>query len=531
MATISRKREVGIVNGTPNKRLFWSIISDYDLRTAICELIDNAIDHWVTAGRKKHLIVSLELDVDRQLISIQDNAGGVASGDLHVLVAPGGSLNDPLSAVIGVFGVGGKRAGVALGEYVEIRTRKARGPSMAIEITPEWLESADWDLPKYEVPDVPNGSTEVRISHLRRPFRENDVESLRQNLGETYASFIEEGCMLELNGTSIKAQTFNSWAAFPPKYPPSSFALDGDFGSDGQIVVEITGGLIVDRNPEAENYGVYFYCNDRLIVKDLKVRDVGYFAANEAGVPHPDASLCRVIVRMKGSARLMPWTSNKSGINYDHPVFQKLRPQLIQLVSYYTKLSRRTKDDWRGKPLGGFSGTVEPATRTSVGGKLALVPLPKANKSHVDQLKSKNAKELKAQPWTLGLVEAIAAVDILERQKLDTRNRMALILLDSNFEIALKEFIVHRTDLFPVHLYNDAKIQQLFAKRYLVVNEIKAKIPSLSPYLAKVSHYYLMRNKLIHERATVDIPASDVANYRQTIQEILGILFNLKFPK
>jgi hypothetical protein len=54
-------------------------------------------------------------------------------------------------------------------------------------------------------------------------------------------------------------------------------------------------------------------------------------------------------------------------------------------------------------------------------------------------------------PWAVGLVESMAAVDVITRQGFDTKNRIALILLDSNFEIALKEFIVSRTDLFPAH--------------------------------------------------------------------------------
>jgi hypothetical protein len=43
-------------------------------------------------------------------------------------------------------------------------------------------------------------------------------------------------------------------------------------------------------------------------------------------------------------------------------------------------------------------------------------------------------------------------LEIVQKQKFDTKNRIALILLDSNFEIALKEFIVHRPDLFPPHV-------------------------------------------------------------------------------
>jgi hypothetical protein len=80
------------------------------------------------------------------------------------------------------------------------------------------------------------------------------------------------------------------------------------------------------------------------------------------------------------------------------------------------------------------------------------------------------------KPWTIGLVEAMGLVEVIGKQKLETKNRAALILLDSNLEIALKEFIVNRTDLFPPHTYNDAKILQVFARRSLVINEITAHV-------------------------------------------------------
>ena len=113
MSKVMRKTEIEPINGTPVKRMFWSIISDYDLRTGICELVDNALDLWMASGQSRKLQVNISLDVDRQLISIKDTAGGVDEKDLWVLVAPGGSKNDPNAGIIGIFGVGSKRASVA----------------------------------------------------------------------------------------------------------------------------------------------------------------------------------------------------------------------------------------------------------------------------------------------------------------------------------------------------------------------------------------------------------------------------------
>lgn len=532
MASPARRVEVGTIDGTPKKRLFWSIISDYDLKTAVCELVDNAIDHWIAAGRLKSLRVSIDLDAARQTISVRDNAGGVSPERLDVLVAPGGSLNDPNSVVVGVFGVGSKRAGVALGEVVEIRTRKGRGPSMAVEIDPDWLSSDEWEIAKYEVPEIEAGTTEVIISRMRRPFRADAILALKTHLADTYARFLAVNCVLLLNDEAIAPEFFDAWA-YPPEYPPRNMKFELDYGGDGAVRVEITAGLIRDRNPEIENYGVYFYCNDRQIVKELRVRDVGYFVASEAGVPHPDASLCRVIVSLTGPAKLMPWTSNKSGINFDHQVFQDIRGKIVQFVSYYSKLSRRTKDNWGSKVFQFDEGDIEeisPEDATPAG-KLKLVALPRAHKSSLDVLRTKNASILKHEPWTLGLVEAMAVVDEMAKKKLHTRSRIALVLLDSNFEIALKEFIVHRHDLFPPKTFTDAHIASLFGDRRKVIDEVAAKVPAIRLYVSQAKHYYLMRNKLIHERATVDIPEIDVLNYKMIVQTLLNILFRLKFPK
>jgi len=155
--------------------------------------------------------------------------------------------------------------------------------------------------------------------------------------------------------------------------------------------------------------------------------------------------------------------------------------------------------------------------------------LPRVNKPHVEQLKAKNKQQIQEKPWTLGLVEAMAAVDIIGRQHLETQNRIALILLDSNFEIALKEFIVHRTDLFDPRIYTDAKIAEIFKSRHKVISTVITKLPVEAVLLEKARHYYDLRNKLIHERATVGIINRDVDNYRDVIEKILHNLFGLEF--
>lgn len=530
MANATQKREIGSLDGTPNKRLFWSIISDYNTTTALCELIDNAVDLWCVTKQRKPLRIEVDYDADRQLIRVLDNAGGVAHEDLSVLISPGASNNSPDAETIGIFGVGNKRAVVALAETVAIKTHRSGDRTFQIDITKDWLESTDWHIPAYEVPAIAGGTTEVSLSALRRVIEKSDLKKLMLYMSENYARFLKSGKMkLLINGVDLMPIHFEHWAfprGFAPRRAEFSIPMDG-----AQLVkARVTAGLIRDRDPELDNYGVYFYCNRRLIARHLKVREVGYFVSSEAGVPHPDASLCRAIIELEGPAIWMPWNSSKTGINFAHPVFDALRPTLIPLVSHYTSLSRRLKNQWERKVFSHESGSIEKIdpNQPSIGKKVVLPPLPRVNKSYIEHLIARNKSRITAAPWTLGLVEAVAAVDIVSKQKFQTKNRVALILLDSNFEIALKEFIVHKPSMFPPVTYNDAYLKSLFSNRDRVINDVRQKVQIPQDIVDRAKHYYGVRNKFIHERATVDIAEADVENYREAITQLLGILFDLK---
>ena len=532
MPGATRKTEIDVIDGKPEKRMFLSIISDYDVKTGLCELIDNAIDLWTSNDRKKELRVDVELDSERQIVSVSDNAGGVKKEELRFLIAPGATRNLLDQEVIGIFGVGGKRAAVALGELVEIRTRRRTGKTFQIDITKEWLASDDWHIPVHEIPNIKAGTTSVEISKMRQSFTDEDIEAIRTHIGETYNWFIRKGCALYLNGSKVKPVSFERWA-YPRKYEPRHTLFAVSPTSDEPLKVDITAGLIHDRDPIAENYGVYVYCNHRLIVKELRTRDVGYYITSEAGTPHPDASLCRVIVKFQGRVDQMPWNSSKTGVRFSHPSMTQIHPTLVSLVSFYSSLSRRFKKYWETKVYRYKSGDmveIDPEEALSTR-KVKMPDLPRTRKvPYVDAAKSKNKTILKNNPWLVGIVESMGWVDLIAKQKLDTKNRAALILLDSNFEIGLKEFIVNREDLFPPRNYTDTKIAGLIQNRTNVINEVKKHVTLDKDTLRKIRHYYGLRNKLIHERATVGITDNQIDDYREVIESVLTKLFDLKWP-
>src|ERR1051325_3996759 len=141
------KKELKVVQAIPSKRMYQSIIADYDTELAICELIDNAVDLWIKEGKTSQLKIDLDIDTDQQTIKVSDNAGGISEGDIKKIIAPGYTSNSSADDTIGVFGVGSKRAVVAIAQEIKILTRYKKENTILLEYDDAWLKLETWDLP------------------------------------------------------------------------------------------------------------------------------------------------------------------------------------------------------------------------------------------------------------------------------------------------------------------------------------------------------------------------------------------------
>lgn len=188
------KREVDVLNAVPSKRIYRSIIADYDINTAIAELIDNVIDSRKRKHIRRQTKVTLHFDVEDQSITITDNAGGIAERDLDKLITPGASLDAGEGNTIGIFGVGSKRAVVALARDIKIATRSDdNAKTFQLEYDDSWLTSEGWDLPYYEIDSLPEATTKIVLSRLRFRIEAADVSALQKHLGCIYCRFIARG--------------------------------------------------------------------------------------------------------------------------------------------------------------------------------------------------------------------------------------------------------------------------------------------------------------------------------------------------
>ena len=89
------------------------------------------------------LNISVSLDQNQQCIDVVDDAGGLHESDLLYIVGPGHTRSLDTDQTIGIFGVGTKRAVVALAQDVTIRTRQDAA-TYAIEFDDDWINRPEF---------------------------------------------------------------------------------------------------------------------------------------------------------------------------------------------------------------------------------------------------------------------------------------------------------------------------------------------------------------------------------------------------
>lgn len=381
-------------------------------------------------------------------------------------------------------------------------------------------------MPLYIVENIPTGATIIELNKLRKKLDAEAVERLRNHLSAVYAYFIQQkDISIFLNEIEVGPVFFNDWS-YPPKYEPRRYLGTISVGKTDEVTIEATAGLGSESSPTTGEYGVYFYCNDRLIARALKTQDVG-FLKGYAGLPHPKIALTKLIVRLDGHPQYMPWNSSKSDIDTKHEVFVAIRDWLMQTVSDYAGVSRTWMGDWPRKVFKYSTGKIIdvpindfPSARNSY-----LPPQPRARFTKEEKAALENKKIAKEKPWTKGLYEGVIASDIIEsKRNLSHRNRISLVILDSTLEISFKEYLVNESEEY----YSDKKLSEIFVSKHKLFAEMKKHVTLTDSEWKRLSYYADLRNKLIHQRATVGIDPDDVEAFRELLSKILKNLFGLE---
>ena len=161
---------------------------------------------------------------------------------------------------------------------LNIYTRYKNEETILVEITDEWLAEVTWELPIYLTNEIPEGTTKVELLKLRNKLEGKNNIYFKKHLMFTYSKIIDkEGIVIDFNGKPLQKRNFENWS-YPLNYEPRQ--IEGELTIDNQkVYYSLIGGLTKsrkeksqenDENSPLSEYGVYFYCNDRLIKKSCK---------------------------------------------------------------------------------------------------------------------------------------------------------------------------------------------------------------------------------------------------------------------
>jgi len=511
------------IDVTPDKRILESIAADIDLKRGVLELIDNAIDEWKRRG-KPNLKVEIGLDVVNQLLSYEDDAGGIKEENLNMIMQPGGTTRTPDESSIGRFGLGLKRGIVALSRNAEVVTRFESMDTFKIKIDDLWIKGKSWKIRKYKTAPIQGGSTVINITQVKFDITVEAVSEIRQLLSETYGLLLSNYFTIWLNGELIEPIEFNNWA-YPPygRYPRDYRFFIGI--QKRRVYVNATIGLM-PISSQTGDYGFYVYCNDRLILSHYKDPEIG-FTAGLLGYPHPEKAWFRCVIRITGANQDMPWNSTKSGLEWSNPIVSRLKSNLLRLSKPYVQLSARLSRDAEAQ-IGAYpAGKIETVDLTSredfVLDQTQTPSLPQARRSEAEKLLNLNKDAIKERPWTRALVENVYVADLILGKKLENKNRFALILLDSCLEIAFRDYLLRVVK--GVKFTRDQRKE--LSRREVLIEMMKKHSQLPADIWDSLNYFYELRCSLYHELASPEVTDSDIETFRDLVSVILFTLHQL----
>lgn len=181
----------------------------------ISEFIDNSLSAWLNSPTQP--LCSINIDIDFQQITIEDNGPGISETDFHRAFEP---ANTPINnSSLNEFGMGLKTASLYLGNNYRVRTQ--RKDSQCYEIFFDLDYVTENNLTELEVLSNerdPNKTsfTQITISKLNAetaPDPVLDLEQIKHYLSKIYKKAISTYASITINGDKLKEKEIISLVA------------------------------------------------------------------------------------------------------------------------------------------------------------------------------------------------------------------------------------------------------------------------------------------------------------------------------
>ena len=356
--------------GNPSKGFFIAMLTrDISLSDCILDLLDNCVDGInrkvrtngaMTDTNNKYSGFWVTVKFDPNTFSISDNCGGIsldaAKNYAFRFGKPEDVIQDP-GQPIGLYGIGMKRAMFKMGKAIKVVSSTGEDSFELDLVVDDWRKQpeADWTFKLSNVrrnaTDVEVGTT-ISITELHpsvgREFGTPGFSiSSTRAIKRDYAFILQHGLIVKVNDKAVHGTmpTFRESGEVAPLRVRRS---------EGEVEVEITGGLSASppeddspehRFPEAESYGWYVVCNDRVVVTADRTNVTGWGVGS---VPawHPQFYGFLGVAHFRSSKpQLLPWRTTKRDVDPSNELYKKALVLMCEAAKTFTDYTNRRKTE------------------------------------------------------------------------------------------------------------------------------------------------------------------------------------------
>jgi hypothetical protein len=364
------------INASPAKAFFvWMITRDIELQDAVLDLLDNCVDGirrlGLKSGEKPYAGRYAHITFDENHFSIEDNCGGIPLGDAHEYAFRMGrpaDLREPKKGMIGVYGIGMKRAIFKMGENCVVHSH-TKDHTFEVTINKQWLsDDQNWKLEAVgSTSQLSEHGTRITVTELRRGIKDQfakgshfEKEVFRKAVQAAFSFLIAKGFEVKVNGDIVKPDLPSLlWEAPGPekttdsKIRPYVYEATID-GVDVFLAVGFWRPLTTssedeqasERRYDSDKAGWTVVCNDRVILSCDQTHATGW---GRAGVPKYHTQFIAIAGYVEFYSdkhpQDLPMTTTKRGVDLSSKIYDTVRERMQEGMKQFTKFTT----DWKGR--------------------------------------------------------------------------------------------------------------------------------------------------------------------------------------
>jgi hypothetical protein len=356
------------INASPTKAFFiYMLTRDVPLNRAMIDLVDNSVDGARRMrGNTSYSGLWVRLELKPTHFKIADNCGGIPVNIARDYAFRFGRPFDAPQEThsIGQFGVGMKRIFFKLGQKFAVESATPTSRFTVNEDVEDWKArhdtggAEDWhfDFKTLEegitVPLDQQG-TIIQITSLHpsvaQSFAEDSfIRKVWQEIAVAHAISMDNGLEITLNGVPLRHDPLNllSSDVIQPAHVDLSFT---DLGPK-PVAVKLYAGVAARSKEEG---GWYVFCNGRMVLRADQTNLTVWSEGERVPKYHADFARFRGLAYFDSDdASLLPWTTTKTGVDFDSTVYRAARQQMIEMTRSVLDFLRKLEEERKNHETG-----------------------------------------------------------------------------------------------------------------------------------------------------------------------------------